>query len=116
MMTMTRRIRPSDSRKTSSSESSTINVVTVEKGVTVTATTPSNSSDRPHSRRLPAKQATPSRYIENPRQNMHTDTADIEAVVFAFICSEDQENYAATALTVLEEEIGERITALPATP
>ena len=81
-----------------------------------TATTPSDSRDRPPSRRFPSKQASPSWYIENPRQEIHTYMANIKAVVFSLLYPEEQEKSAATVPNVLEVEIGGRILALPATP
>ena len=115
-MPTTMRKGTSDSRKTSSSERVTINSVTAGKDETVMATTPSDSRDRPTSRRLPDKKDSPYWYIENPRQHMHTDTADIEAVVFALLYPEEQSKSAATVPTVLEGDIWWRIPALTDTP
>ena len=106
MMTTTMRIRPSESRKTSSSERGTINGVTAGKDGTVTATTSSNSSDRPPSGRFPAKQVSPSWYIYNTSQDMCTNTANIEAVVFTSLYPEEQAKSAATVLTISEEYVG----------
>ena len=83
--------------KTSSSERGTINVVTAGKDITVRATTQSNIRDRPPSRHLPAKRASPSQYIANMRQHMRTDTYDIEAVVLSLSCPEERAKYAAMA-------------------
>ena len=107
--------RPSDSRKTASSKRGTIDGVMAGKDGTATATTPSDSRDRPPSRRSPAKRASPSRYVEKPRQHVRTDTADIEAVVFASLYPEGRAK-SATTVPFSEGEIGGRIPAPPATP
>ena len=74
---------PSDLMKNYSSKRCSINCMAEGKDGNATTTTPSDSRDRPPSRRLPTKQASPYRYIEKPRHHMCTDTADIEAFVFA---------------------------------
>ena len=63
MMKNTTRMIPYDSRKTSSSERGTINVMTVVKDVTETATTLSYRRDRPPSCCLTSKKASPYWYI-----------------------------------------------------
>ena len=115
IMTKTR-TRPYASRKTSFSERGTINGVMVGKDGTATVTTPSDSKDRPTYFRLPAKQASPYKYIEKPRQNMRTDTAEIKSVVFTLLYPEERAKSVATVPTVSEGEIRGRIPTLPATP
>ena len=88
IMTTRVRTRPFDSRNASSSERGAINGVTTGKDETVTATMPSGSKYVPPSRRFPAKQASQSPYIENPRQHMRTDKAGIKDVVFASLYPE----------------------------
>ena len=47
---------------------------------------------------------------------MRTDTADTKSVVFALLYPEDLMNFTETVLTVLEGDIGGRISTLPDTP
>ena len=102
--------------KTSSSERGTINGVMVGKDGTGMVTTPSDSKDIPPFCRLPANRASPYWYIENPRQHMCTDMADIEDFLFTSSYPEERAKYAATVPTVSDGEVGGIIPALPATP
>ena len=108
--------RPSDSSKTSFSDRGTINGVTMVKDGTATVTTSSDRRDISPSQRLPAKLASPSWYIESPRQHIRNDTADIEASVFASLYPKERAKSSVTGQTVSEGEIGGRIPTLPATP
>ena len=86
------------------------------KDGTVMATAPSDSRDRTPSHSFPAKQASPSQYIDNPRQHIRTDMDDIKYVVFASLYSKEWEMSAAKMTTVSEGDIGGRIPKLSATP
>ena len=115
-MILTRtRTRTSDSRKTFSSERGTINGVAAVKDGTATETMPYKRRHKQHSRRPLEKQASPYQYIENQRQHMRANMANIEAVVFALLYPGKRAKFETTVPTVLDVEIRGRIPALHST-